>query len=106
MLVYDMRKRDAAPQVFEGHIDSTTGLDGSNHGNFIATNAMDNTMQIWDVRPFAGGRHHCLHVPQGAIQNVEHTLLKVQWPQKNMFFAVGSARQSVSIWDMIFAARR
>jgi len=100
VLIYDMRMRDADPEVLEGHTDSITGLDVSKDGNFLATNGMDNTVRIWDVRPFAGGRNRCLRVLRGATHNFEKNLLRVRWSEKDAMLAAGSADQNVNIWDM------
>jgi len=100
VLIYDMRMRDAEPEVLEGHGDSITGIDVSKDGNFLASNAMDNTVRIWDVRPFAGARNRCLRVLRGATHNFEKNLLRVRWSQKDAMLAAGSADQNVNIWDM------
>lgn len=102
VLIYDFRKRDkdAEPDVLEGHADSITGLDVSKDGNFLATNGMDNTVRIWDVRPFATGNNRCLRVLRGATHNFEKNLLKVRWSPKDEMLAAGSADQNVNIWDM------
>jgi len=100
VLIYDMRMRDQDPEVLEGHGDSITGLDVSKDGNFLATNSMDNTVRIWDVRPFAGQRNRCLRIMRGATHNFEKNLLRVRWSEKDALLAAGSACQNVNIWDM------
>lgn len=101
VLIYDMRMRDADPDILEGHTDSVTGIDVSKDGNFLASNAMDNTVRIWDIRPFSGGgRNRCLRVLRGATHNFEKNLLRVRWSPKDAMCAAGSADQNVSIWDM------
>jgi len=100
VLVYDMRMRDADPEVLEGHTDSITGIDVSKDGNFLASNGMDNTVRIWDVRPHAGAKNRCLRVLRGATHNFEKNLLRVRWSAKDALLSAGSADQSVNIWDM------
>eukprot|EP00811_Abedinium_folium_P036574 NODE_9271_length_1435_cov_29.198777.p1 GENE.NODE_9271_length_1435_cov_29.198777~~NODE_9271_length_1435_cov_29.198777.p1 ORF type:complete len:372 (+),score=73.42 NODE_9271_length_1435_cov_29.198777:61-1116(+) len=100
VLIYDMRMRTADPEILEGHIDSITGIDMSKDGNFLASNAMDNSVRIWDVRPLAGGRNRCLRVLRGATHNFEKNLLRVRWSEKDAMLAAGSADQNVNIWDM------
>jgi Prp8 binding protein len=101
VLIYDMRMRDADPDTLEGHTDSITGLDVSKDGNFLATNGMDNTVRIWDVRPHAAGnKNRCLRVLRGASHNFEKNLLRVRWSTKDQLLGAGSACQNVNIWDM------
>ena len=38
-----------------GHVDTITGLSLSKDGKYILSNAMDNTVRAWDVRPFVSG---------------------------------------------------
>ncbi len=35
-----------------GHTDTVTGLALSNRGDYLLSNAMDNTVRLWDIRPF------------------------------------------------------
>jgi Prp8 binding protein len=35
-----------------GHLDTVTGISVSPDGKFLASNSMDNTVKIWDIRPF------------------------------------------------------
>lgn len=36
-----------------GHTDTVTGLALSPDGSYLLSNAMDNTLRIWDIRPYA-----------------------------------------------------
>uniref|UniRef100_A0A7S1B0Q9 Uncharacterized protein n=1 Tax=Noctiluca scintillans TaxID=2966 RepID=A0A7S1B0Q9_NOCSC len=100
ILIYDMRKREAEPEVLEGHTDSITGIDVSENGNFLASNSMDNSVRIWDIRPFAPGRNRFMRSLKGAVHNFEKNLLRVRWSAKDAMLAAGSADQNVNIWDM------
>lgn len=40
----------------QGHVDTVTGLKLSPDGNHVLSNAMDNTVRMWDVRPYAKER--------------------------------------------------
>merc|ERR1712182_30939 len=86
ILIYDMRRRDADPDLMEGHTDSVTGLDVSKDGSFMVSNAMDNTIRIWDIRPFS------------AQPNLEKNLLRVRWSANDQLITAGSADQNVCIW--------
>lgn len=37
----------------EGHVDTITGMRVSPDGAYLLTNAMDCTLRIWDMRPYA-----------------------------------------------------
>lgn len=42
--------------ALEGHADSITGVRLSPNGNYLLSNAMDNTLRTWDVRPYVSGQ--------------------------------------------------
>ena len=50
--VWDLRK-EAVSLTLRGHSDTVTGMRLSPDGNHLLTNSMDNTLRVWDVRPFA-----------------------------------------------------
>jgi len=37
----------------QGHLDTITGMRVSPDGAYLLTNAMDCTLRIWDLRPYA-----------------------------------------------------
>lgn len=37
----------------KGHTDTVTGMALSPDGSYLLTNGMDNTLRIWDIRPYA-----------------------------------------------------
>ena len=39
-----------------GHSDTVTGLSLSPDGNLLLSNAMDNTLRVWDTRAFVEGQ--------------------------------------------------
>eukprot|EP00435_Cladocopium_sp_Y103_P024005 s1312_g5.t2 len=84
----------------ESHFVGQGNFHSRQDGNFLATNSMDNTVRIWDVRPFAGQRTGCLRIMRGATHNFEKNLLRVRWSEKDALLAAGSACQNVNIWDM------
>ncbi|OBS58877.1 hypothetical protein A6R68_09973 [Neotoma lepida] len=53
-----------------GHADSVTGLSLSSEGSYLLSNAMDNTVRVWDVRPFAP-KERCVKIFQGNVHNFE-----------------------------------
>ena len=58
--MWDIRKGNVFLKL-EGHQDSITGIRVSPDGNYVLSNSMDNTVRIWDIRPFAKGER-CLKV--------------------------------------------
>ena len=51
-----MRKEEVLEEL-SGHQDTVTGLAVSADGNHLLSNSMDNTLRMWDLRPFVvGGR--------------------------------------------------
>ena len=39
-----------------GHRETVTGLSLSPDGSFLLSNSMDNTVRMWDVKPFVSPR--------------------------------------------------
>lgn len=50
--VWDLRKEEVT-MTLKGHTDSITGMKLSPDGTHLLTNSMDNTLRIWDMRPYA-----------------------------------------------------
>ena len=59
-----------------GHTDTVTSLSLSPDGCYLLSNSMDNTLRIFDVRPFAP-IERCVKVLLGAQHNFEKNLIKV-----------------------------
>lgn len=52
--VWDLRKEKGDPVLrLTGHLDTVTGMRVSPDGAYLLTNAMDCTLRIWDLRPYA-----------------------------------------------------
>lgn len=49
---WDLRKLDVSIQL-SGHTDTISGLALSPDGAYLLSNAMDNTLRLWDIQPFA-----------------------------------------------------
>ena len=67
--VWDLRK-NAVLYRMKGHSDTVTGMALSPDGSYLLTNAMDNSLRIWDVRPFAPSER-CLKILTGHQHNFE-----------------------------------
>lgn len=96
--VYDLRKNDV---IFEmvGHFDSITGLALSPDGNFVLSNSMDNTLCVWDIRPFAP-QERCVKTLHGHSHNFEKNLLRCFWSPDGSRVSAGSACRCVFVWDV------
>lgn len=57
----------------KGHLDTITGLSLSPDGSYVLSVAMDNSLRIWDVRPFAP-QDRCVKILQGNQHNFEKVL--------------------------------
>ena len=80
-----------------GHTDTVTGVSVS--GNRLASNAMDNTVRVWDVSPFVAGER-LLNTLQGVHHSFEKNLLRVAWHANGTTLAAGSADRYVNVWDV------
>jgi WD40 repeat protein len=66
--------------------------------SYLLTNSMDNTMRIWDVRPFAPA-NRCMKVFTGHSHGFEKYLLKCAWSKDGQRVASGSSDRFVYVWD-------
>ncbi|XP_048469197.1 U5 small nuclear ribonucleoprotein 40 kDa protein [Rhincodon typus] len=81
-----------------GHTDSVTGLALSGDGSYLLSNSMDNTVRVWDIRPFAP-KERCVKIFQGNVHNFEKNLLRCSWSTDGSKIAAGSADRFVYVWD-------
>jgi len=96
--VWDVRKNQVV-MTMEGHTDTVTGMRLSPDGNFLLTNAMDQTVRMWDIRPYCQGNRNT-KIFQGAQHNFEKTLLKCSWSPDGSKIAAGSADRFVYVWEV------
>lgn len=95
--VWDLRK-DQISIKLEGHEEGITGIRLAPDGNHLLTNSMDNTVRIWDVRPFCPTQR-CLKIFQGAQHNFEKNLLRCAWSSDGNRITAGSADRFVYVWE-------
>jgi Prp8 binding protein len=75
-----------------GHADSVTGLGVSPDGNHVISYAMDQTLRLWDVRPFASNaQSRCQRIFEGSTSGPEKGLLRCGFSHDNEKVVCGSA---------------
>lgn len=97
---YDLRKADKVLYEMAGHTDSVTGLDVSKDGRFLLSNAMDNTLRSWDIRPFTTSRSREVGVFVGHQHDFTKQLLRCAWSPDGNKVTCGSSDCFVNVWDV------
>ena len=83
--VWDLRKDDEPAMVLKGHADTLTGMRVSPDGSHLLTNAMDGTLRVWDMRPYAP-QNRCVKVFNGEALSLIGTQRKraFSWQHDNL----------------------
>lgn len=84
--------------TLSGHTDTVTGMRLSPDGTHLLTNAMDNTLRMWDLRPYAP-TNRCTKVFVGHQHNMEKHLLHCDWSPDGKAVTSGSADRMVNVWE-------
>lgn len=95
--VWDLRRCEVT-MTLQGHQDTITGMQLSPDGSYLLTNAMDCTLRIWDMRPYAP-QNRCVKILEGHQHNFEKNLLKCSWSPDGSKVTAGSSDRMVYIWD-------
>ena len=94
-------KKNAIEFALLGHTDTVTGISVSPDGKSLASNSMDCTVRVWDVRPFVtANESRQLHQLYGVQHNFEKNLLRCGWNHDGTQLTAGSADRFVSVWDV------
>jgi Prp8 binding protein len=94
---WDRRKTEVSFEL-AGHSDTLTSLRLSPDGSYLLSNAMDSSLRIWDVRPYAAS-DRCIKTFNGAVHNYEKNLLRCNWSPDGRRITSGSADRFVYVWD-------
>lgn len=95
--VWDLRRVEVVEKL-QGHSDTITGMQLSPDGSYLLTNAMDCTLRIWDMRPYAP-ENRCVKIFAGHQHNFEKNLLRCGWSPDGSRVTAGSADRMVYVWD-------
>jgi Prp8 binding protein len=90
---WDLRagKEPVEVLALKGHADSVIGLNVSPDNNYLLSNSMDQTLRIWDIRPFASNQSRCERVFEGSTSGSEKGLLRCSWSADKERVTCGSA---------------
>lgn len=95
---FDVRQQ-ALAYTLEGHTDTVSGIRLSPDGSSLLSYSMDNTVRLWDVKPFSAG-DRCLKLFEGAPHGFEKNLIKPSWSHEGGYVATGGGDRSVTVWEV------
>ncbi|XP_063903689.1 U5 small nuclear ribonucleoprotein 40 kDa protein-like [Zophobas morio] len=95
--VWDIRNQEII-YTLNGHSDAVTGLALSPDGSYLLSNSRDNSLRIWDVRPYVL-QERCVKICTGHRHNFEKNLLRCSWSKDGSKVSAGSADRLLYIWD-------
>lgn len=84
----------------QGHLDTVTSLALSPDGTKMLSNSADNTVRVWDIKPFSTVPNRLLNILSGAPHAFDKNLLKCCWNPDGSQVAAGSGDGTVAIWDV------
>lgn len=82
--MWDLRK-NALFAKLHGHVDTVTGLSVSRDGSYLLSNGMDNTLRVWDLRPFSP-LDRCVKIFVGHQHNFEKVTCKIKYNNRHYNF--------------------
>jgi Prp8 binding protein len=100
ILMWDLRA-DSLINKLSGHLDSVTGLKISPDGDSLLSYSMDDTLKIWDIKPFStSGDTRLITTLPGAPHGYEKNLIRPCWSPDSDFVATGCGDRSVMVWNV------
>lgn len=97
--MFDARRMDEPLVLLAGHRDSVTSLSLSADNSYLLSNGRDNTVRIWDAKPFSQRANRCVKIFLGALHDQDTLLLRAAWSPDGALVASGSADRCVYAWD-------
>jgi WD40 repeat protein len=72
----------------KGHVNAITGIALSHKNEYLVSNAMDQTVRLWDVRPFCsqGEDNRCLAITKGPTVRLHTFILSFSRIDVNIHF--------------------
>lgn len=86
-------------ELLKGHQDSITGISLDPSGDYLLSNSMDQTMRIFDLKPYTKG-DKSKKLLYGHSHGIDKNLLRCSWSPKGNFVTGGSSDEYVYIWDV------
>lgn len=96
---FDVRKPDQALLSLSGHREATTSVELSPDGSYLLSYSRDNTVRVWDAKPFSQRENRCVKIFVGGTHDAENHLLRASWAPNGARVAAGSADRCVYVWD-------
>jgi Prp8 binding protein len=84
----------------QGHQDTPVGIRLSPDGNSLLSNSLDNTVRIWDVKPFSAISGRCMATLHGAPHDFSQNLIRPCWSPQGRYVACGAGDRTVVVWDV------
>lgn len=103
---YDLLRKQIIFSLL-GHTETITSLVLSPSGGLLLSAAMDNTLRLWDVQPFAAesraGQTTDVRLQKtftgAATSGFENLLIKAAWSKDARRVALGGTDRSCTIWE-------
>ncbi|SPO21621.1 probable U5 snRNP-specific 40 kD protein (novel WD-40 repeat protein) [Ustilago trichophora] len=109
--IYDLTRK-AISLTLRGHMDTITSLSLSPSGSHLLSTAFDDTLRIWDVRPFApepnpsdpnanASNPRLYRTLRGTtFGGFENLLIRAGWSADGEKVVAGGADRTCTIWDV------
>ncbi|KAI9293277.1 WD40 repeat-like protein [Neoconidiobolus thromboides FSU 785] len=83
-----------------GHEEAVTGMDISNDGNMLLSYSMDNTLRLWDIKPFSVNEDRNLIIFEGVPHGFEKNLIKPSFDREDKMIATGCGDRTVMVFNI------